>query len=165
MRRLTLIALTVCVFAVLNVAIYQKEQIRRDGETVFLELAPVDPRSLMQGDYMQLQFAIEREMPRERGRSEPKRGEVVVAVDQNSVARFVRLHQGETLQPGEKLMQYSSNGWSSSIRPNSFFFQEGQREVYERAKYGQFKFAGDSDYILIGLAAEDRTALAATANP
>ncbi|XOT97907.1 GDYXXLXY domain-containing protein, partial [Alcaligenes pakistanensis] len=28
------------------------------GQTVLLELAPVDPRSLMQGDYMSLNFAL-----------------------------------------------------------------------------------------------------------
>ena len=29
-----------------------------DGQPVFVELAPVDPRSLMQGDYMQLNFRL-----------------------------------------------------------------------------------------------------------
>jgi len=33
------------------------ERILSDGRVLLLELAPVDPRSLMQGDYMALQFA------------------------------------------------------------------------------------------------------------
>ena len=38
------------VLAAVNYSIYGKEEIVRSGETVYLELAPVDPRSLMQGD-------------------------------------------------------------------------------------------------------------------
>ncbi len=32
-----------------NYSIYAKEQIKRNGEVMYLDLAPVDPRSLMQG--------------------------------------------------------------------------------------------------------------------
>ncbi|MBP6019655.1 MAG: GDYXXLXY domain-containing protein [Burkholderiaceae bacterium] len=43
---------------VVNNGIYQREQILSSGSTVVLELAPVDPRSLMQGDYMALRFDV-----------------------------------------------------------------------------------------------------------
>jgi uncharacterized membrane-anchored protein len=43
--------------AVANQGIVQRERILSDGRVLLLELAPVDPRSLMQGDYMALQFA------------------------------------------------------------------------------------------------------------
>jgi uncharacterized membrane-anchored protein len=43
--------------AVANQGIVQRERILSDGRVLLLELAPVDPRSLMQGDYMSLQFA------------------------------------------------------------------------------------------------------------
>lgn len=38
--------------------IVQNERILSKGEIVLLELRPVDPRSLMQGDYMSLQFRL-----------------------------------------------------------------------------------------------------------
>ena len=38
------------------------ETLLRQGRTVYLELAPVDPRSLMQGDYMALSYQLEREI-------------------------------------------------------------------------------------------------------
>lgn len=157
MKRIMLIVLTLCVFATLNVAIHQKEQIRRDGETVFLELAPVDPRSLMQGDYMRLSYAIEGQIPRDTRSYRRQRGQVVITVDENSVAQFVRMHKGERLQPGEKLIHYDGYSWFPSIRPNSFFFEEGQGAVYQSASYGEFKFGSNGDYILVGLAAKDRT--------
>ena len=50
------------VLGVVNAAIVGKETIKREGDTVYLPLAPVDPRSLMQGDYMALRFTLVREL-------------------------------------------------------------------------------------------------------
>ena len=49
-----------------NGSIWQREQLLGSGRVVILELAPVDPRSLMQGDYMALTFAAGREVTRLR---------------------------------------------------------------------------------------------------
>ncbi|NYT64359.1 GDYXXLXY domain-containing protein [Alcaligenaceae bacterium] len=46
------------ILAVVNNGIYQREKILSTGASVVLELAPVDPRSLMQGDYMTLNFNV-----------------------------------------------------------------------------------------------------------
>src|SRR5690606_22974697 len=46
------------ILAVVNLGIYQRDQILKHGESVILALAPVDPRSLMQGDYMALRFQV-----------------------------------------------------------------------------------------------------------
>ena len=40
-------------------AVNDKETTILKGKLVYLELAPVDPRSLMQGDYMALYYAIQ----------------------------------------------------------------------------------------------------------
>ena len=48
----------VIILGLVNWQIYQKEQHLAHGTKVYLELAPVDPRSLMQGDYMALRFKI-----------------------------------------------------------------------------------------------------------
>ena len=40
-----------------------KETLIRDGRPVFVELAPVDPRSLMQGDFMRLNFNVPASLP------------------------------------------------------------------------------------------------------
>ncbi|MET0351671.1 MAG: GDYXXLXY domain-containing protein, partial [Rhizobacter sp.] len=49
---------TVLALAVANVGIARKEALIAHGRTVLVELAPVDPRSLMQGDYMRLNFRL-----------------------------------------------------------------------------------------------------------
>ncbi|OAH53200.1 MULTISPECIES: GDYXXLXY domain-containing protein [Bacillaceae] len=38
---------------------WQKEQLLQNGEIVALELAPIDPRSMLQGDYVQLNYEIQ----------------------------------------------------------------------------------------------------------
>jgi|EndMetStandDraft_7_1072992.scaffolds.fasta_scaffold77156_3 uncharacterized membrane-anchored protein len=159
MRRIVLIVSSLCIFAVLNYAIYEKEQVKANGETVYLELAPVDPRSLMQGDYMALRYAIERNIDRDLAAKQPKRGYMVIALDENRVARFVRFHEGEPLQPGEKLLRYHNTYGNIDIVPNSFLFQEGHAKSYEGAKYGEFKFDSAGKHILIGLASANRDRL------
>ena len=48
----------VLALGLINWSIYQKEQHLRHGDVIKLKLAPVDPRSLMQGDYMALRFEL-----------------------------------------------------------------------------------------------------------
>ena len=48
----------ILLLAYFNYSVFQKERILKDGKLILLELAPVDPRSLMQGDYMELWYKI-----------------------------------------------------------------------------------------------------------
>ncbi|MCL1483253.1 MAG: GDYXXLXY domain-containing protein [Marinobacter sp.] len=65
-RIIGLLALLVAL-AMVNLSVFQKEQQLAHGKVVYLDLAPVDPRSLMQGDYMTLSFAIGQEIRRAFG--------------------------------------------------------------------------------------------------
>jgi uncharacterized membrane-anchored protein len=56
MKTLLHIIISVLVLAVCNGLIWQKEKVLRDGKVMLLRLAPRDPRSLMQGDYMVLNY-------------------------------------------------------------------------------------------------------------
>ena len=167
MRVNRLLAWSALVLAVLNYGIYAREQIKARGETLLLELVPVDPRSLMQGDYMRLAYQIERAAPVERLAAGQKRGYLVLRADQHKVARFVRFHGGEALRPGEKLLRFHvllphiPEKRVLRIVPDSFLFQEGHAAYYQNARYGVFKFAGANEYLLTGLAAEDRRPLTA----
>jgi uncharacterized membrane-anchored protein len=156
MRTKIMIALSVLVLAVLNYGIYEKEQIKENGETLLLELVPRDPRSLMQGDYMQLRYAIGRKVPVKELASHQKRGYMVIRPDENNVAQFARLHKGEDLIGGEKLLHFHKKYSSVRIVPDSFFFQEGHAKSYRNAKYGVFKFDDSGNHLLVGLADENR---------
>ncbi|MDE6162343.1 MAG: GDYXXLXY domain-containing protein, partial [Bacteroides sp.] len=54
--RILIIANLILLLGYFNWSVYQKEQTLRNGQLVLFELAPVDPRSLMQGDYMRLNY-------------------------------------------------------------------------------------------------------------
>ncbi len=59
----------VLVLGAVNWSIFAKERIKTHGERIYLALAPVDPRSLMQGDYMALRFELASNISRGCGRA------------------------------------------------------------------------------------------------
>ncbi|WP_351125065.1 GDYXXLXY domain-containing protein, partial [Shewanella sp. T24-MNA-CIBAN-0130] len=59
-RSLWAIIAALVILAGINYKIFQQEQLLANGEIILFELAPVDPRSLMQGDYMALNYDIAR---------------------------------------------------------------------------------------------------------
>ena len=59
-----IVAGLVLVLGLANYNIWSKERILSEGKAVVLALAPVDPRSLMQGDYMSLDFQVARDAAR-----------------------------------------------------------------------------------------------------
>ena len=136
-------------------AIAQKEQLIANGEQVLLELAPVDPRSLMSGDYMRLDYAIHREISDAVIAADD--GHVVVRLDSRGVATFVRLDRGEALAPSERRMRYRRRGGELKIGPNAYHFQEGHAAYYEEARYGAFRLSEDGDVLLVGLYQADLT--------
>ncbi|MEN1784918.1 MAG: GDYXXLXY domain-containing protein [Bacteroidota bacterium] len=131
-------------------SVKKKEEILNEGQLVLLELAPVDPRSLMQGDYMNLRYGISERFDYN---NIPKRGYCVVVLDQDGRGEGLRFQQNLTpLHENEYLIEYtSSDRWNIHIGAESFFFQEGDAEKYEMAKYGGIKVDDKGNSILIGL--------------
>lgn len=58
---LLMLGLVLCL-GLANYDVWSKERVLRDGQAVVLELAPVDPRSLMQGDYMVLRYRLNEQL-------------------------------------------------------------------------------------------------------
>ena len=133
-----------------NFSVIKKEQLRTDGKLILLKLAPVDPRSLMQGDYMRLRYDISNNIDYN---DISKRGYVVVQLYENGIAEKVRIQdEKEPLYEGEYLIKYTTNGYSSiNIGAESFFFQEGEADKYDNAKYGGIKVDNQGNSLLIGL--------------
>lgn len=133
-----------------NNSILQKEELLTDGQLVLLELAPVDPRSLMQGDYMRLRYAISENINFD---SISKRGFCVVKLEKNGIAKKVRIQENKTpINNNEFLIEYTSNGWRGiNIGAESYFFQEGEADKYENANYGGIKVDNQGNSLLVGL--------------
>ena len=59
MKRMAILWLGVLATLVgVNMTVWSFEKLRTDGSVIYLALAPVDPRSLMQGDYMALRLEV-----------------------------------------------------------------------------------------------------------
>jgi len=134
-----------------NVGIVGKERLIASGRPMLLELAPVDPRSLIQGDYMRLDYAIARQIA-ERQLDWPRTGQVVVALDSNHVAHFVRRHvRGTPLAAGEHLLTYRHRRGAFRVGTDAFYFQEGHAGRYQGARYGELRVAPSGTSVLVGL--------------
>jgi hypothetical protein len=148
-------ATLVLALAVANVGIWQKEDVIRNGRPVFVELAPVDPRSLMQGDYMALNFRVPRE-----GFFEPKlswqRPVALAEIDSSGVARLTRLEgPGAMPGPNELRIELTPKAGRWTVVTDAYFFREGEGARFARAKYGEFRVLPDGKALLVGLAGAD----------
>ena len=164
LRRATVIVGLVLILAFFNWSVAQKEALLRDGTPLLIELAPIDPRSLIQGDYMRLEYRIARDISGNYGW--PRDGQIVVSADADNVARYVRLHDGSTpLAAGEHLLFYRRRGHRIKIGTDAFFFQEGHAARYNRAKFGELRVDTSGESLLIGLRDENRRPLGAEPEP
>jgi uncharacterized membrane-anchored protein len=139
----------VLVLGALNFAIVGKERVKRDGEVAYLRLAPVDPRSLMQGDYMALRFALVQDLERSAIPA-PREGETryaEVALDTNRVARLAATEAGAQIR-----LRYRIRNGHVWLGTNAFFFEEGRAQRFSSARYGEFRVDRRSgEAVLVGL--------------
>jgi uncharacterized membrane-anchored protein len=155
MRRLVIAAVAVLILAGANYTIAVRERLLVAGAVVVLELAPVDPRSLMQGDYMALRFKVANEaFPRQLDRP-AENGRLVIAVGPHGVGSFRRFDDGTPLAAGEIRLRYRIRAGEPKLASNAFFFQEGHARYYEQARFGEFRVSAEGDAILTGLRGKD----------
>ncbi|CAM3611988.1 DUF4401 domain-containing protein [Bordetella sputigena] len=157
-----MVAGLVAVLAVVNTGIWQREQLLASGHVVRLALAPVDPRALMQGDYMALRFAAARDIVSlEDGRQAgvaglwggPRTdGYVVLLPDAQGVAQPVRVQPApEPHDRNELVLRYRLRADGVRLVTNAYFFPEGQAERYQGARYGEFRVGDDGTGLLVRL--------------
>lgn len=129
------------------------ETIKIEGETVLLDLRPVDPRALMMGDFMALAYAEER--PASLRRDLTSSGQFILTLDENKVGRFSRVSEGGDLSPNEVRINYIRQRRGVTFGAPRYYFQNGTAETYEQADYGIFRVSPSGRAILVGLADED----------
>ena len=160
LARLGMGAALALVLLAVDGSIVAKERIRRDGTLVYLELAPVDPRSLMQGDYMALRFVLARELEaglqRGKGGSAASGSAELLGEGGFALAPLQLDERGvASLAPAGRStvrFRWRLRGGKAWLGTNAFFFQEGDGARYQPARYGEFRLDRDSgEAILVGL--------------
>jgi len=132
---------------VANAAIWEKEALISTGRAVFVELAPVDPRSLMQGDYMTLNYAF----PANLAMHDRARTMLVARRAANGVAVLLGEHDGRPLGPQELLIEAVSKRGRPLIVTDAWYFKEGEAERWAAARYGEFRVDARGKALLVGL--------------
>jgi len=135
----------VAVLAYFAYAISDKEQTLAHAPRVMLKLAPVDPRSLMQGDYMALRFDVLRH---------GELGDYVVV--RVSDGTFVRSQiDQENLSADEVALRVYPKAFSHELSSSNYFFEEGTGFLYEKAKYALVAVDQRGDILILNLCRED----------
>jgi uncharacterized membrane-anchored protein len=175
MQKYIVAATALFILLLINYSIWQKQVHISEGEVINIELAPVDPRSLMQGDYMTLRFDIARQIRATYYESNAKNNDhlaskasypllpetayVIVQLDENKVASFVGIQtpnaKSVALGPQQRKLQYRVRQNKVKFATNAFFFAEGDEPIYRDARYGQFKVNSKGEVLLTGLLDKD----------
>lgn len=157
--------------AYVNLNAWQSQQIKLRGEILFLELAPVDPLSLVQGQYMRLRFGIEKRYDTTQEdyriiQNNRGNGLAMISLDSKRIGTLTGLlapnqwqqqsHGGDTLLLQVHVQHTEPDGfYVIRIQQNSFLFQENTEDRYAHARYGMFRVHENGRYVLIDLADEN----------
>jgi uncharacterized membrane-anchored protein len=139
------------VLGTVDVSIAMKERIKRNGEVVLVDLGPRDPRSLMQGDYMALNFPLSQRISAAwSATAAPREGELrtaYIVVDERRVASLASAGA-----PGALPLRYRVRNGQAWIGTDAFFFEEGSARRYAPARYGEFRLdPSTGEGVLVGL--------------
>lgn len=138
--------------------VQHKEAVLADGQKIFMRLQPVDPRSLLQGDYMALRFAYPAHVHEALSAQQTtapwlRRTLAVAQLSQDGVAEITRLAApGETPGPGQVLLPLQLLKGQWVVVTDAFFFPEGQGAPLAQAQFGEFRALDQGRVLLVGLA-------------
>lgn len=155
----------IIILALVNWSIAVKERHLAEGKTVYLELAPVDPRSLMQGDYMALSFRLANDVytalpktndhRRWRHDAAASDGFVVTSLDERNIGTFKSLYNDQPLSSNDILLRYRVRNGAVKFATNAYFFQEGHGQYYQPARYGHFRVDDKGELLLVAMYDKD----------
>lgn len=149
--KLLIAAATLAIFGLVNTQIVQKEDLRNKGQRIFLELAPVDPRSLVQGDYMALNFSLSQQITNQLQGRNPVPDQAILSLDPQGKATFARWPNSAPLAPNEVRFNFKMQNGRPWLGTNAFFFEEGSASRYQGARFGEFRLNSQGEAILVDL--------------
>ncbi|OUQ85432.1 hypothetical protein B5G50_26940 [Brevibacillus brevis] len=157
-KALVLLPVILLQFVLIGYQVWSSETILANGKTVKLELVPIDPRSLLQGDYVRLGYTISA-LDQEQVDSGDKIRVVLrqQANGSHSYSGYYELNgrwnRAYEPQPSDVIINGSTIGGNRvEYGIESYFVPEGTGlEVERNAKYAIVKIGGRGDAILESL--------------
>ncbi|MEQ1065663.1 GDYXXLXY domain-containing protein [Acinetobacter sp. XH1741] len=136
------------------------------SKSIFIKLKPVDPRSILQGDYMALAYELNLQSLKALSGSESEALDLVifnhasvpVKVILDSKNRVVRtILDTHNSFAGQSLILKNPENRLQALYPasQSFLFAEGLAHCYEKARYAEFKVNAKGEATLFELRGEE----------
>ncbi len=147
-----LIATVITLVGVLGLANYSidnNERILREGQPIILALAPLDPRSIMQGDYMELNFALLNDVDVDI--NESRYAYLYLKEDAQGVMQMCHssaIQEASVDCPNAIWIKAKRGKWQWRLSTHQYFFPEGLASYFEQARYGEFRRAEDGTILL-----------------
>ncbi|VAW76004.1 hypothetical protein MNBD_GAMMA12-2671 [hydrothermal vent metagenome] len=165
MRRVIILLLLVITLGIVNVMVWNKEKVIKNGDRIILPLGPRDPQSIMQGDYMRLSYQFPQWLnQKEHLNRIPHFGQLLVERNAKTyIAKIVQVYgynrgkkqrdkQPQKLKPNQYLIRYKRDRWKRVVlAAQSFFFQQGQARYYSEAKFADIRVDSNGEVILVDM--------------
>lgn len=143
-------------FAIIGYQAFSSEHLLQEGQDIKLELEPVDPRSILQGDYLVLRYEIT-ELPETLPASRWNKKIQIVLREKDGVYEYSghyktsgKWNKAYEEKPGDILLNgkaYSSNEVSYGIE--SYFIEEGTgRKMEQNLHYANVRVSASGDAMI-----------------
>ncbi|WP_151821723.1 GDYXXLXY domain-containing protein [Acinetobacter oleivorans] len=140
------------------------------SKSIFIELRPVDPRSILQGDYMALAYELNLQSLKALAGSESEALDQVIFNHSSVQAKVILDSQNRVVHTildsnnsfaGQSLILKNPENRLQALYPasRSFLFAESLAQCYQKAKYAEFKVNTKGEAILFDLRGEELQAL------
>ena len=139
---LVLLVLTGGVLTSVNMKMMQYNAVLNEGESVILEIEPIDPRSLLQGDYMVLNYTILNNI--ERQDDFPKKFYALIQRNEQGIVDICRM--SDTVPTDfsgcapNVYLPLKTDGWQTRLPSQDYFFPSGKEKYYSTAAYAEYRF-------------------------
>jgi uncharacterized membrane-anchored protein len=136
------------------------------SKSIFIQLKPVDPRSILQGDYMALAYELNLQSLKALSGSESEALDQAIFNHATVPAKVILDSQNRVVRTildinnsfaGQSLILKNPENRLQALYPasRSFLFAEGLAECYQKAKYAEFKVNEKGEASLFDLRGEE----------
>ncbi len=134
-----------------NLLIYQSEQLLRHGEPMLLALDAREHRGQIQGQSLRLYYPLLGDLA-QADTLLPRSGRLAVKLDSNRVGtEFRYLGAGDELSPDERILRYRTCAERLCVGAAFFFFEEGQADYYQGARYAELRVGPEGQIAVAGV--------------